>query len=134
MLQSPQRDHLMASLATKFKEFVDVFRNEPSPQLVTRLEIIYQELSELFTPNVAPSTSIPFSPPLTPCTQSSPPLPISSPSPQHSTPNSNVPFPQPGTAKLQYPQPTTPCNSGTRRCSYLCQYVVCTLDSEHTTT
>ena len=81
MLQSPQKDQVMASLATKFKEFLDVFQNEPSLQLVTRLENIHQELSELFTPNVPPSTSIPFSPPPTPCTQSSTPLPISSPYP-----------------------------------------------------
>ena len=128
MLQSPQRP-AYGNIATKFKEFLDEFQNEPSSQhLETRLENIYQELSELFTSHTAPFTSIPFSlppTPCTPCTSSNPSLTMSSQYQQHLTPNSSIPFPQPRTAKLQrsLEQPTTPYKSGTGRWCFVCMLV-----------
>ena len=88
-LLSAVRDQIVTSPATKFKEFLDVLRNEPSLEhLARRLENTQHELSEQCTASVPP-------PPVsiqsgTVLTQSSPLIPTSSQHPQDQ-PHANSP-------------------------------------------
>ena len=60
-LLSAVEDQIVASPATKFREFLDVLQNEPSLQhLAARLENTYHELSGLCTPReLVPECLIP---------------------------------------------------------------------------
>ena len=91
-LLSAVQDQIVASPAIKFREFVDVLQNDSSLQhLATRLENTYRELSGLCTPSVSPPMST---------RPSGPPLTLSSPHPQHPTPNFSPPA-KPSTDILQ---------------------------------
>ena len=88
-LLSAVRDQIATSPATKFKEFLDVLRNEPSlERLATRLENTQHELSEQCTASVLPPPV--FIQSNTVLTQSSPPIPTCSPHPQDQ-PHANSP-------------------------------------------
>ena len=88
MLLSAVEDQIVASPATKFREFLDVLQGEPSLQhLATRLDSTQHELSEL----CISSPTCMSSPLFTTCSLLDPPLPSSNPSSQHSPPNSCVP-------------------------------------------
>ena len=65
MLLSTVEDQIVASPATKFREFLDVLQGEPSLQhLAKKLEDTHCELSGQCTASVPPPTSTPSSPPL----------------------------------------------------------------------
>ena len=88
-LLSAVRDQIVTSPATKFKEFLDVLRNEPSLEhLATRLENTQHELSEQCTPSLLPPPV--FIQSSTVLTQSSPLIPTSSQHPQDQ-PHANSP-------------------------------------------
>ena len=90
VLLSAVENQIVASPATKFREFLDVLQNEPSLQhLATRLE---STLSELCTPSVSSPTCMCI-PPLMTCSQLNPPLSMSNPCSQHPPHNSCVPIP-----------------------------------------